>query len=338
MVQILKTYRLNIITYILLSLNTNLINAQSVTVEAKLDTAEFLIGDQVGLELKVIQPQKVFVGIPIFDAQLTKQIEVLEQTENDTSVLDDGDWLIKKRLLITTFDSGYYAISPIPVLYYSDTIKSNPILFKVNTMPVDTSEAIKDIKMPYGAPISFAEVMPWAMGGLGLALLIVILVYVIRKIKRKEPIIRRFKPREPAHVIAYRDLSKLKDNKLWQHSRIKDYYTDLTDILRLYLWNRYAIRTLERTSEEILDSMKVSNFEDKEAFNILKETFYTADLVKFAKFKPIVDEHEKCMSGAYNFVDRTKLIVEEKPENTEKEILLENNKKEEVQTLEEKNN
>ena len=317
--------------------------AQSVTFETKIDTAEFLIGDQVGLELRVTQPVNVFVGIPIFNEELTKQIEILEQSENDTSLLDNGDWLIKKRLLLTAFDSGYYIIPPIPVLYYSDTIKSEPVLFKVNTMPVDTSEAIKDIKMPYAAPLSFAEVLPWAGGGLGLAVIILVLIYIIRKIKRNEPIIKRVKPREPAYIIALRDLNKLKEEKLWQKDRIKKYYTELTDILRVYLWNRYTIRTLERTSEEILESLKISDFKDDEAFNTLKEIFYNADLVKFAKYKPLADEHSKCMNGAYNFVESTKLIIEEKPacpasgeEDIDKNELSEEDQKLKVEILEEK--
>ena len=221
MIQILKSYKLNLLFLIVLTASTNVVFAQRVSVEAKLDTTEFLIGDQVGLELKITQPKNVFVGIPIFDTELTKEIEILEQSENDTSLLENGDWLIKKRLLITAFDSGYYVLPPIPVLYYSDTIKSEPLAFIIHSVKVDTSQAIKDIKLPYSAPISFAEIFPWAGGGLGLVLILLVIIYVIRKIKRNEPVIRRFKPREPAHIIALRDLSRLKDDKLWQKDKTK---------------------------------------------------------------------------------------------------------------------
>lgn len=324
MIQIIKSYKLNLLFLIVLLASLNVAFAQRVTVEAKMDTTEFLIGDQVGLELKVTQPNNVFVGIPIFDTELTKEIEILEQSENDTSLLENGDWLIKKRLLITAFDSGYYVLPPIPVLYYSDTIKSEPFAFIIHSVKVDTSQAIKDIKLPYSAPISFAEIFPWAGGGLGIVLILLVIIYIIRKIKRNEPVIRRFKPREPAHIIALRDLSRLKNDKLWQKDKIKTYYTVLSDILRLYLWNRYAIRTMERTSEEILQSLLNSDFKNEDAFNDLKDIFYTSDLVKFAKFKPIADEHEKCIKGAYKFVENTKLIVEEK----EDESLNEKSKKE----------
>ncbi len=316
-------------------------NAQHITVKAKLDTTEFLIGDQIGLELEVRQPIKEFVGIPIFEQNVNQELEVLEQSENDTTLLETGHFIIRKRLLVTAFDSGYYALPPIPFLYYSDTLRTDPILFHVKTIPVDTSQAIKDIKRPYGAPLSFAEVFPWAGGSLILALVIFILIYVIKKLRRKEPIIRRIKPREPAHIIAFRGLEKLKKDKLWQQEKIKEYYTDLTDILRLYLWNRYSIRTLERTSEEILESLEISDFNDEEAYDILKDVFQVSDLVKFAKFKPIADEHEKCLSGAYNFVDRTKLIIEEKKdaeEDKKDNNSSLNSENEEVKMLEEQSN
>ncbi|MCD4834086.1 MAG: hypothetical protein K8R31_09845 [Bacteroidales bacterium] len=338
MVRIFNTYKLYFIHLVILSSSFSVVMAQDVIVKAKMDTTEFLIGDQVGLELEVKQPIKEFVAIPIFKEELTKQIEILEQSENDTTLLESGHFIIKKRLLITAFDSGYYVLPPIPFLYYSDTLRSEPILFKVNTIQVDTTQAIKDIKMPYEAPLSFAEVFPWAGGGLGLVILVLVIIYIIRKIRRNEPIIKRFKPREPAHIIALRDLSKLKTDKLWQQGRIKDYYTVLTDTLRMYLWNRYAIRTLERTSEEILESLKISEFKDEDAFNILKDIFYTSDLVKFAKFTPLFDEHEKCMSGAYEFVDKTKLIIEEKKEETEEIELSDDDKGDKVEILEKQNN
>lgn len=330
MLSISKQYKAYIII-LLIFIGFNNVYAQDIKVEATIDTSEFLVGDQVGLELKVTQPIKEFVGIPVFGQELTKQIEILEQSENDTTLLESGQYIIKKRLLITAFDSGYYVLPPIPFLYYTDSIKTEPVLFKVGTIPVDTSQAIKDIKMPYSAPISIAEVLPWAGGGLGLMVVVFIILYVIRKIRRKEPILGRVKPKEPAHIIAYRDLSKLKDNKLWQKEKVKEYYTDLTDILRMYLWNRYSIRTLERTSEEILESLQESEFNDENAYSELKEIFNISDLVKFAKYKPIVDDHEKCMKEAFDIVDRTKLIVEEvieknvdeKEESTEKNKMLE---------------
>jgi len=330
-----KTYKIYLVILITLVFGLKLVNAQSVSVNAKLDTTDFLIGDQVGLELSVTQPVNVFVGIPVFDTEINKEIEILEQSENDTSILKNGDWLIKKQLLITAFDSGYYALPPIPVVYYSDTIKTEPLLFRVHTVAVDTSQAIKDIKMPYAAPISFAEMLPWAGGGIGAILIILLLVYIIRKIRRKEPIIKWNRPKEPAHLIALRDLNKIKLKKLWQKDKVKEYYTELTDIIRKYLWNRYSIRTMERTSDEILASLKNSEFKDVDLYNLLKDILKKSDLVKFAKFKPLADENVQCLDDAFEFVDKTKLIVEEK--DAEEEQANESSEsKDEVKVIEEK--
>lgn len=294
------------------------VSAQQVQVKAKLDTSEALIGDQVGLELSVFQSPGDTVLLPIFENKLTDNIEVIEQFAPDTLKQDHGKLEIKQKVLITAFDSGQYVIPHIPFLYGDDTLKSNALLFRVNTVPVDTTKAIKDIKGPYEAPITLAEILPWALGGLGVIILIFLLIYIIRKIIRKEPILRKVKPLEPAHVIAYRDLEKLKEQKLWQKEKIKEYYTELTDILRKYLWNRYAIRTLERTSDEILQSLKNSPFYDEQPYLLLKDIFYLSDLVKFAKFKPLPDEHQKCYEDALRFVDKTKLeIIEDEQEEQE---------------------
>lgn len=330
------TYKYSLLL-VLVALTASNIKAQNIAVNAKLDTTEFLIGDQVALELEVKQPIKEFVGIPNFEQNFNEDIEVIDQSKHDTTLLESGEYLIKKNVTITVFDSGYYALPPIPFLYYSDTLRTDTLIFKVNALPVDTAQAIKDIKMPYEAPLSFAEVYPWAGGGLLLVLVILILIYVIRKIRRKEPIIKRFKPKEPAHIIAYRSLDKLKQDKLWQQDKVKDYYTVLTDILRMYLWNRYAIRTLERTSEEILQSLEVSDFNDDESFETLKEIFHLSDLVKFAKYKPVADQHEKCMVGAYKFVDNTKLIIEENPEDDDSKKENTESEKKEKKAIEEEN-
>ncbi|HAN17740.1 MAG: hypothetical protein A2X13_08300 [Bacteroidetes bacterium GWC2_33_15] len=305
------------------------IYAQNITVEAILEKDNMLIGDQLVLNIKLLKPVNEIVEFPVFTEKLTDTIEIISQSKTDTTDLNNGSVLIQKNLLITAFDSGFYKIPPIAFLHESenstDTLTTKPLWLKVNTVQLDTTNVIKDIKAPYHAPISFYEILPWALGFIGLAIIVFVIIYIIRKIKRKEPIFRRLKPLEPAHIIALRDLEKLKNDKLWQSEKIKDYYTRLTDILRVYLWNRYAIRTLERTSDEILQSLKISDFNDEKSFTLLKDIFKTSDLVKFAKFKPLQDENEKCLNGAYEFVDRTKLIIIEENEAGEEPVNMNNN-------------
>jgi len=295
--------------------------AQEVKVKAVLEKNKALIGDQVKMSISVIKPKSVQVGLPEFLPKINDTIEIIEQFKPDTSILDDGNMLIEKNVIITVFDSGIYNIAPIPILVQNknqfDTLFTNALEYTVNSVPLDTTNTIKDIKLPYGAPVTFREALPYILSILGILAIIAAIVYVIIKIRRKEPIFKRLRPKEPAHIIAFRDLEKLKNEQLWQHDKVKDYYTRISDVLRHYLWNRYAIRSMERTSDEILQSYKDSGFNDDKLYTILNDIFSTSDLVKFAKFKPSVDEHNKCYDGAFRFVDNTKLIIIENSEQTE---------------------
>jgi len=295
--------------------------AQEIKAKAVLEKNKILIGDQVKLNISVNKPKNTMVVLPDFVQKINDTIEIIEQLKTDTSVLKDGSLLIEKNVIITVFDSGNYIISPIAVLVQNnnqvDTIYTNALSLTVNTVPLDTTNVIKDIKLPYAAPVTFREALPYILGIIATILIILVIIYVFVKIKRKEPIFKRFRPLEPAHIIAFRDLDKLKKEKLWQNERIKEYYTRLSDILRHYLWNRYAIRSMERTSDEILQAYRDSEFKDDKLYAILKDIFSTSDLVKFAKFKPSIEEHDKCYNGAFTFVDNTKLIIIEDTEQTE---------------------
>jgi hypothetical protein len=324
MINYISTYKnklTNVFILLFFSFSTIAGLAQEVKVKAVIEKNKALIGDQVELSISVVKPKNMQVVLPEFLPKLNDTIEVIEQFKPDTSILDDGSMLIEKNVIITVFDSGIYIIAPIPILVQNknqfDTLFTNALEYTVNSVPLDTTNTIKDIKLPYGAPVTFKEALPYILSILGILAIIAAIVYVIIKIKRKEPIFKRFRPMEPAHIIAFRDLEKLKNEQLWQHDKVKDYYTGISDILRHYLWNRYAIRSMERTSDEILQSYKDSEFKDDKLYTVLKDIFSTSDLVKFAKFRPSVDEHEKCYDGAFRFVDSTKLIIIEDTEQTE---------------------
>jgi hypothetical protein len=172
--------------------------------------------------------------------------------------------------------------------------------------PADSTDQIFDIKLPYGAPITFREILPYLLAGTALLILAYFLIYSLRRKKRDEPIIRKIRPSEPAHIIALRDLDKLKSEKIWQQDKIKLYYTRLTEILRVYIENRYGILAMEQTSNETLQSLLESGFNDNNLFEKLKEILLLADLAKFAKAKPLASENETAMLSSYIFVNETK--------------------------------
>jgi hypothetical protein len=111
---------------------------------------------------------------------------------------------------------------------------------------------------------------------------------------------------DPAHIIAFRELEKLRDEKLWQSGEVKMYYTRVTEILRQYLENRFRIWSLELTTRETLDALVKNGFKKDTTYNQLKSILTSADLVKFAKYTPGAEEHESIYQDSWNFVLATK--------------------------------
>jgi hypothetical protein len=299
-----------------------LMTGQNVTVNSYLDTNKILIGDQIHYHIQLRKDKDLTVRY--FGLQnLPKQIEILNESELDTSVLNDKEFLIKKKYLLTVFDTGSFTIPSLKFKYGSqnqtDSIFTDSTILTVQPVRVDTTDNIFTVKSPFGAPVTLKEALPYIAIGVGAILLILLVIYLVRKFKRKEEVVEPEKPSEPAHVIAFRELDKLKNDQLWQSGKIKLYYTRLTEILRKYLWLRYDIKTLERTTDEILTSLKNTGFDQNELYKELEDTLHLADLVKFAKFEPDKKDHEESMERAYRFVKETRKHDDEKEKSQQKQ-------------------
>ena len=126
--------------------------------------------------------------------------------------------------------------------------------------------------------------------------------------KKNEPVLfKKPKPKAPPHQIALDELEQLKTKKLWQRDLIKDYHTQLTDIIRTYIEGTFRIQTMEMTTREIIHAFGMVKIE-KENLEILREMLVTSDFVKFAKLKPTPDENNKSMTNAVNFVKNTMIV------------------------------
>jgi hypothetical protein len=286
------------------------VNSQYVEVRAKLDTDQVIIGDQFNLNLLVTQPVGTEVIFPDIRDSLAGKIEVLGQGNIDTLVMNDRLEL-KRKILLTCFDSGVYEIPPLPFSIksadWNDSIFSNPLFLAVNTVPLDS--VIRDIKKPINVPVSFAEIYPYILIVIGVGALTYFTIYLLRKRKRKEPVFVSAKPQEPAHLIALRELDALKEAKLWQRNEYKLYYTRLTEIIRSYIERRFNIPAMEQTSYDILQAWKKTGYNDRNLYDILKQLLNLADLVKFAKEKPLPSDNEINLDNAYLFVRNTKPVV-----------------------------
>lgn len=291
---------------------TSQLLAQDISVIAKFDSSNVIkIGDQLQLHLKAQSSPNSNITWPIILDTISKQIEVINKTNIDTSLASDSQHVVlSQTLFITSFDSGYWAIPPFTFLSIAgkDTIvhETEPLLLQVNTIAVDTTQAIKEIKEPLDIPIGWDEIAPYVIGGFILLAIILLAIYFIRKYrnKPKEVVIEK-KPDIPPHVIALQELEKLKEQQLWQNNQVKEYHAALSEIVRAYLEKRYQFNALEYTTDEIIQALRNSDI-SQEAKNKLKKLLILSDLAKFAKEQPLPNENELSMSNAIEFVNITK--------------------------------
>lgn len=280
---------------------------QGVTASARVDSNKITVGDWLQLHFEVKHPENVSIDWHSLPDSL-EGFEILKREspaiqKNNQEVIETSTWKI------TAFDSGMFVIPALQFSYRTkdDTAgrmaSTSQIPVFVGGVAVDTTQEIKDIKPPLSVPISFAEILPYLIALIVLGGLIWLVYYIMKKRKRGESIIPEAPPR-PAHEIALDALRSLEAEHLWQRGKIKEYYSALTDIVRLYIEQKFHVLALESTTEEILSfdqvrSLPPSHTED------LKDVLVRADFVKFAKFQPAPAEHESSFTKTRNFVEST---------------------------------
>jgi hypothetical protein len=280
--------------------------------EASIDKDSILIGDQFVLKLVANSIHANKIVWPVFKDTLTQNIEIVSQSAIDT-LQNKNSYLISQEFLLTSFDTGTHKIPSFEIAYIinengeKETRLTSPMSIFVSTLEVDTSKAIMPIKGPIHSPYTFREIAPYAIGGIVLIGLIVLAIIYYKRRKNNKPLIQfKAKPKLPAHIQALQHLENLKGRKLWQDGKYKMYYTELTDIVRVYLDDRFGIEAMEMTSDEIREAIQPNEIIDKKLKEKLSETLMTADLVKFAKMTPISLENDNHWSNMKSFVESTK--------------------------------
>jgi hypothetical protein len=289
---------------------------QEVNVTASFDSTRIYIGDQIRFIVNIDKPAGLNLSHTVFKDTLIKNIEIISGPVIDSSS-QNGRTRIIERYLVTSFDSGYYQIPPV----YAEMKNENGLkrfyseysrlkVMRVNIAPADTVSKIFDIVKPYKAPVTAGEVLPWILiiSVIG-ALVWLAYRYIVRHKKPGMETKIIINP-DPAHIIALRQLEKLKDEKLWQRGEIKLYYSRLTEILRQYLEDRFRVYSLEMTTGETLNALVKTGFKKDGSYNQIKNVLTNADLVKFAKYTPEPSEHEALFQESWNFV----LATREEPE------------------------
>lgn len=288
---------------------------QAPSVRSKLATDTIMIGDQITMEIEVEKDIATEILIPQFEkGQLTKEIEVLGLPRLDTLERDGRQMKLRLSYLITSFDAGNYILEGFPIVWEKqnevfDTVYSaDKLSLVVQTFDIDTTkQQIADIKPPIQTPLKWVEikeiVLYSALGAVVLGVIIYFLIRYFKTRKRKELV----KPKEPAHITAIRSLEQLIAKKLPEAGLHKEFYTELTDILRTYMNGRYGIWAMEMTTPQIMDAIKEVN--DDKQVKKLGELFSLADIVKFAKWRPSVDVCNESYNTAYYYIEETKILI-----------------------------
>ncbi|MBR1521938.1 MAG: hypothetical protein IJ635_11990 [Bacteroidaceae bacterium] len=308
-------------------------NAQQVTVDAKLDSAGIFIGQRIGMTLEVSADAGKNVELPEWDSlqQIVPGLEFVRAEKTDTSFLNENKrMLLSRRYYFTSFDSALYLIPELDVKVDGKLFQSKKLALKVLTFEIDTlhADSIFGNKAELAPPFDWAEWRQVIWLGLMALLIAALLVYVIYRLKTNKPIIRRIrnKQRLAPHKVAMQKIEQIKEEKIWQSEDSKEYYTQLTDTLRNYIKERYGFNALEMTSFEIIQKLQEVN--DEEAISELRELFQTADLVKFAKYSTLINENDRNLVSAIEYINQTKL--EEPEQKPQPEVIVVEEKRSKV--------
>lgn len=341
---------LHIVLLFLLSGAAHHCFAQRASVQASVQPAEIQIGEQALINLKVIAPKGKTIQFPVYQKEIVPGLEVLTMLPPDT-VIENEVATMNFKYLVTSFDSTLYYIPSMPIFDGTDTIYSNSFGLKV-TSPVlkDSTVAyleklnsgetdsidfrqlqLNDIKPLQKPPFVWTDYLWILWIVLGVILLLLLIGLVILLLLRKKKKGYFFTPPQvlPPHLRAIQELDRLKAAKIWQQGREKEFYTKVADILRVYMAERYRINAMEMTSGEILAEIRKRTDEDS-VYDNLVQILSVADKVKFAKYRPYMDENDLTLMNAYFFVNQTR-EPDPLPDREEQGKLMEESKTEQGQ-------
>jgi hypothetical protein len=246
---------------------------------------------------------------------------VVDKTIVDTVSLKDGRVQYNQYVTLTSFEDSLFYIAPLAFVSDGDTVWSDAMTLNVvQPFEMDSTDiAIADIKDVYRAPIWWWGILRWVLLVMGITAIGVggyyLITYLQTKYGKKDEEAAPAEPLRPADEVALEKLDAIREKKIWQSGQVKEYHTQLTDVVREYIARRFEVGSVEQTSDETLRAMRPLLSDKKELYEQLRKMLTLADLVKFAKWSATPDENELSLRSAYTFVKET-TPVEEEPQNS----------------------
>lgn len=295
------------IAFLLIALGFISVNAQSISVSATTDTTSYKVGDYITLTLELRYDKSIKVQIP----PVKDSVKVLDyiQTLPPEKKENDGKISEVHKFIFSKYDSAQVTI-PSLLVYYTEGNSSDkrflattPIIITVNKLQVNQQEDIRDVKEPMTIPLPWWIILLIIIGIVSLSLGG---YYLYKFLKRRKEGKVEVKPEIiiPPHETALAKLDELDGKKLWQNGRVKEYHSEVTEIVREYFEKRFNFRALEMPSSEILPVLSYLT-EAKIIVETADKFFSNADLVKFAKFEPMPHVNDEMLKQAYEMVKQT---------------------------------
>jgi len=285
-----------------------------IEVESSVDTALITIGDRINYSIIIKRDKDLNVARPGAGVNLgmfeIKGYDFPEPVEEDGIVTERFDFEI------AVFDTGKFVIPPFPVAYFEKDTSSYQIIeasaidiFVTSLLSGDEAPELKDIKPPFDFPFNYIFVISLVM----VSLLLLVVAYLIYRFwkQRKDRgyIFKPPPPPQPAHVIALEALNKLYNSDLLANKQFKQFFSELSEIIRTYLEGRYFISAMEETTYEILRDIK-QHLDEGDLKKSLADLLTLSDMVKFAKYIPEEDEVGTSKDAAWDFVEQTRIEFE----------------------------
>ena len=326
----------NLLTYLFLICGSTMF-AQIIDASAKIDRNQIKLGEQTTYTLDIKFKAPIQAGdirfpqmeneIPVssVDSNVNSSLEVIESFTDTLASTQEDIINLQKKYIITSWDTGVFFIDSMRIDAGDTFTYTNTSYIRIGDVPVDTTKDIVDIKDIYSeetGKTEESEEKSWLeKNWIWIVIIIVLLIgglvgwYFYFK-KDKEVI--EIKAQLPAHQIALQNLANLKKKDYIKKGKEKHYYSEIAEILRVYLENRYNVRALELTTNEIISRLKYENISPDQKFG-LKELLELSDLVKFAKAKPTDLDNENSLYKAEEFVRNTKKVITEQENPSDQE-------------------
>ncbi len=223
---------------------------------------------------------------------------------------------LRGSIVLAPFEEGTYRLPDFAVLRDADTLLFEGMELEVKTMPVDTAAfQIHDIKGQMRYPLTLRELLPW-IGLLWLLAVLVILTVSLIQIRRRRAAGDTAAPRDPAYIVALRELDKWRGDKFWAPERQKTFYSGITDTLKTYIEDRFGVDAPEMTTAELFDALRQADDLPADLREELRDLFERADFVKFAKHVASDEDNARALPTAVRFVTSTyQNVLEEEPKS-----------------------